>query len=244
MRPISLAVDVTNYVMLETGRPIHGYDGDRLQGPLVVRRARGGRAADHPRRHRPRALDRGPRRHRRLRRDRARRRDGWRDHRDVRRDHHGRGRGGPLGPGLDVPHRQAPQAHLRGRQAQRARRRPDHLRGRGRPGGRAADDVRRRHGRPGRHRGRHPARARGRSRWPRALPGRVAGLAIEGDQRASSACTAIGCEVAGRRRAHRHPAAVATRPATTPTTSSRRSSGSSATTRCRRCCRPRPPAAA
>jgi phenylalanyl-tRNA synthetase beta chain len=39
MRPISLAVDVTNYVMLETGRPIHGYDGDKLQGTLVVRRA-------------------------------------------------------------------------------------------------------------------------------------------------------------------------------------------------------------
>jgi phenylalanyl-tRNA synthetase beta chain len=39
MRPISLAVDVTNYVMLETGRPIHGYDGDRLRGGLVVRRA-------------------------------------------------------------------------------------------------------------------------------------------------------------------------------------------------------------
>jgi phenylalanyl-tRNA synthetase beta chain len=42
MRPISLAVDVTNYVMLETGRPIHGYDGERLQGPLVVRRAKTG----------------------------------------------------------------------------------------------------------------------------------------------------------------------------------------------------------
>jgi phenylalanyl-tRNA synthetase beta chain len=28
--------------MLETGRPIHGYDLDRLQGPLVVRRAREG----------------------------------------------------------------------------------------------------------------------------------------------------------------------------------------------------------
>ncbi|WP_298751009.1 phenylalanine--tRNA ligase subunit beta, partial [uncultured Nocardioides sp.] len=39
MRPISLAVDVTNYVMLETGRPIHGYDADKLQGPVVVRRA-------------------------------------------------------------------------------------------------------------------------------------------------------------------------------------------------------------
>ncbi|MFB9314383.1 phenylalanine--tRNA ligase subunit beta [Nocardioides plantarum] len=42
MRPISLAVDVTNYVMLEIGRPIHGYDADRLTGPIVVRRAREG----------------------------------------------------------------------------------------------------------------------------------------------------------------------------------------------------------
>lgn len=39
MRPISLAVDVTNYVMLELGNPIHGYDGDRLAGPIRVRRA-------------------------------------------------------------------------------------------------------------------------------------------------------------------------------------------------------------
>ena len=42
MRPISLAVDVTNYVMLELGQPIHGYDGDRLRGPIRVRRARAG----------------------------------------------------------------------------------------------------------------------------------------------------------------------------------------------------------
>jgi len=42
MRPISLAVDVTNYVMLELGQPIHGYDGDRLAGALVVRRAEPG----------------------------------------------------------------------------------------------------------------------------------------------------------------------------------------------------------
>jgi phenylalanyl-tRNA synthetase beta chain len=38
-RPISLAVDVTNYVMFELGRPIHGYDADKLTGPLRVRRA-------------------------------------------------------------------------------------------------------------------------------------------------------------------------------------------------------------
>ncbi|RYC13648.1 phenylalanine--tRNA ligase subunit beta [Nocardioides zhouii] len=42
MRPISLAVDITNYVMLETGRPIHGYDADKLTGAIVVRRARDG----------------------------------------------------------------------------------------------------------------------------------------------------------------------------------------------------------
>ena len=42
MRPISLAVDVTNYVMLETGRPIHGYDAAKLQGAIRVRRAREG----------------------------------------------------------------------------------------------------------------------------------------------------------------------------------------------------------
>ncbi len=38
-RPISLAVDVTNYVMFELGRPIHGYDADKLSGAIRVRRA-------------------------------------------------------------------------------------------------------------------------------------------------------------------------------------------------------------
>ena len=41
-RSISLAVDVTNYVMFELGRPIHGYDADKLTGAIGVRRARPG----------------------------------------------------------------------------------------------------------------------------------------------------------------------------------------------------------
>jgi phenylalanyl-tRNA synthetase beta chain len=39
MRPISLAVDVTNHVMLELGQPLHAFDRERLSGRIVVRRA-------------------------------------------------------------------------------------------------------------------------------------------------------------------------------------------------------------
>jgi phenylalanyl-tRNA synthetase beta chain len=42
MRPISLAVDVTNYVMLAVGQPLHAFDVDALSGSIVVRRARAG----------------------------------------------------------------------------------------------------------------------------------------------------------------------------------------------------------
>ncbi|MEV1289336.1 phenylalanine--tRNA ligase subunit beta [Micromonospora sp. NPDC049679] len=39
IRSISLAVDITNYLMLELGQPMHAFDLARLHGPLVVRRA-------------------------------------------------------------------------------------------------------------------------------------------------------------------------------------------------------------
>ncbi|GIH10706.1 phenylalanine--tRNA ligase beta subunit [Rhizocola hellebori] len=42
IRTLGLPIDITNYVMLELGQPMHAFDADRINGALVVRRAKAG----------------------------------------------------------------------------------------------------------------------------------------------------------------------------------------------------------
>jgi len=42
IRSLGVLIDITNYVMLELGNPIHGYDLDKLTGGITVRRAHAG----------------------------------------------------------------------------------------------------------------------------------------------------------------------------------------------------------
>jgi phenylalanyl-tRNA synthetase beta chain len=42
IRSVSLAVDVTNYLMVELGQPLHAFDNTKVRGEIVVRRAQRG----------------------------------------------------------------------------------------------------------------------------------------------------------------------------------------------------------
>ncbi len=42
LRPISALVDITNYVMMDLGRPLHAYDGGKVEGDIFIRLAKEG----------------------------------------------------------------------------------------------------------------------------------------------------------------------------------------------------------
>jgi len=157
IRSISLAVDVTNYVMVELGQPLHAFDADKLTGSVTVRRAVEGEilvtldgskrtlvADDLVVADESGAISMAG--------------DGWRIDRDLFGDQQCHHRGGLLGSAGDHAHGASAPAAERGGPPVRAGRGPGGRRGGDRARRRAAGPVRRRNGgRPVRRLGRPAA---------------------------------------------------------------------------------------
>ena len=241
-KSISAAVDATNYVLWDTGQPLHAFDFDKLAGGLlIVRKARAGREARHARRRRARA--RAVRRRRRRRRARRSRSPGsWAASTppSPTDDEERPARGRVVGPGHD-PQTARRLGHAHRRLAPlRARRRPRRDPRSAQPGRAPARRVGGRHGRA-----RASSTRTASSSAIRRTALRLARLRLlSGDSRLD---LDFAEEALGAARASRPSARASAWPSRSRssaptcaarTTSSRRSCASTATTACPRACPP------